>query len=194
MACLPPAPAPAASAVGDLPRLEPIYSQEALGAHGAPAVRGRLEGTCDGAVRVEAGSANQARPLASVTVPRLGAFVLFVPKDVSLTLRWGCDADGDGMIAAAHVSSAPIGQLAADTPLDLFFPDPAQAGRHTLTVAESGKGPRGRPGSGGGAPTAGMPPPDAKAPADAAVGPPLPDGPPADFDPSTTSNPAGPPK
>ena len=183
-ACLVAAPPASREAAADVPALAPMYAQADLREAGAPAIRGRATGTCPGTVRVEAISANQARPLA-VTSGRLGPFVLHVPKDVPIQLRWGCDPDGDGTIAGEAVSVARIGAVSEDVPLDLFLPVPGIAAAQPLTVA-----PRrgGRPVTAGAVlPTEGLAPPDAPAPADAAVGPPLPDGPPPDAGPPPTA-------
>lgn len=190
-ACLPAAPPDAArDAAADLPALVPMYAQDDLRDQGAPAIRGRATGTCSGTVRIEAGSQNQARPLA-VTSGRLGPFVLHVPKDVPIQLRWGCDPDGDGTIAGDAVSVARIGAVSQDVPLDLFLPVPGVAAAQPLTVAPRRSA---RPlKSGAVLPTEGLAPPDAPAPADAAVGPPLPDGPSPDAGPPPTATTPPPP-
>lgn len=169
-----------------------MYSQAGLEADGAPALRGRLTGTCAGRVYVEVGSTNQARPLSS-TWAELGVYVLRVPAAVPVRVRWGCDPDGDGIVAADALAEATLGQLSRDLPLDLYVPDPAVSGRHTLTVASTRAAPL-LPANGAlAAPGAGLPPPDAPAPADAAVGPPLPQGPPPDAGPPPPTGSAPPP-
>jgi hypothetical protein len=101
------------------------------------------------------------------------AFVLYVPREAQLRLRWGCDADEDGVIAAAEVADAGIGVLTHDLPLDLRVQAP-DAGRGSLVVV------------GPGDPTSPLLPPldsfspaGPLAPADGAIGPPLPAIPPA---------------
>ena len=192
--CLPPAPRPDADAPTALRPLEPMHTQETLQAAGAPALRGRLTGACAGSVRVEAGTTNQTRPLSVVTFDP-GPYVLFVPTDVPIRLRWGCDADKDGTVEANAVAVAPVGALTADMALDLRVYDAAVAARFRLAEEATRAPPMPPPAGANGAPAipAGLAPPDAPAPADAAVGPPLPEGPPPDAGPPPPSGTAPPP-
>lgn len=186
MGCLPVAPAPSGATgatAAPIRALPPLNTQAALTEARSPAFRGVVRGTCDGPVRVEAGSPNQSRPLAGKEVTT-GPFDLRVPAGVALTLRWGCDADGDGEVPAAHVAEAVVGILTWDVPLDLQLPDPERAARFALVTPNDRVAsappllPGGPVGTGGA-----HAPPQGLAPADGAIGPPLPNGPPADAGP-----------
>lgn len=182
--CLPPAPPPAAAPAA-LHAVEPVATQAALAEAGAPALRGRVVGACTGVVRIEAGTGS-SRPLAATAVVP-GPYVLRVPTDTAVQLRWGCDADEDGFVAGENVAEASLTALAADLALDLRLVDPALAARFPLTV------PAPADAAGPTAPVDGASTP--VAPADGAVGPPLPDGPPPDAGPPppTGAAPAVPP-
>jgi hypothetical protein len=138
-------------------------------------------------VRLEAGSPNQSRPLAGTSVAP-GPYNFRVPPGVALTLRWGCDADGDGTIAGIDVAEAHVGTLAWDLPLDLQLPDAERAARFALVAPNTRAAPGLHVVPGGAGAT-----PQGIAPADGAVGPPLPDGPPADAGPPPPTGSAPPP-
>lgn len=164
--------------------LPPLHQAEALASEGAPSVRGRLSGRCAGPVALEAGTLNQSRPLTAVRADG-GTYVLPVPADVPVVLRWGCDPDGDGRVADAALSTAELGRLDRDLPLDLHVRDP-DAPRWNLVSRRTTAG---ELAAGRLLPTEGLAPPDAPAPADGAVGPPLPDGPPPGAAPPTGAGP-----
>ncbi len=117
-------------------------------------------------------------------------FVLRVPSDVSLRLRWGCDADDDGTVEGSAVADASIGVLTRDLPLDLRL---LSAEGLALVTPRATGGLR-LPADGAlVAPEGAVGPANALAPADGAVGPPLPNGPPANAGPPPPSGTTPPP-
>lgn len=180
-ACLEPAPAGPASGTG-MRSLTPLNEQEALEATRAPAVRGRFLGRCAGPVLLQAVSGNQERPLAASSEAAGRDYVFYLPA-ADLDLRWGCDADGDGVVPPELTATARLSALARDLPLDLRLIEPDRLQGFDVALARNTRRPLLPAGGAAGPALEGLPPPDAAAPADGAVGPPLPEGPPADAGP-----------
>lgn len=65
---------------------------------------GRVVGPCAGVVRVEL-LTKDGRAIARVEAPA-GSWQAGPFSGVPSGIRWGCDADGDGLVAAADVTSA----------------------------------------------------------------------------------------
>jgi hypothetical protein len=124
--CLPPARTGPQDAVSPQPirAIAPRVTQEAIQATGtARALHGLVRGTCDGIVRMEVLDSPEQGPLTVAEAHR--DFHLFVPDTTGLTLRYGCDADEDGIVEAADVVTAPMPGLGGIT--ELLLPTPADS-------------------------------------------------------------------
>ncbi|GDX82847.1 hypothetical protein LBMAG42_46580 [Deltaproteobacteria bacterium] len=70
---------------------------------------GRVVGECAGVVRVEAATADGT--VLDRAEAREGSFRLGPISTQPAQLRWGCDVDGDGVVSAEAVASAPVGSV-----------------------------------------------------------------------------------
>lgn len=94
--------------------------QEALKAAGRPALSGRFEGTCPGAVVMEIRSPGSPDAL---TTGRFtgGGYLIHLPEGENPYLRYGCDADGDGTVTGADVQTIRLGSQPASVTVHLML-------------------------------------------------------------------------
>lgn len=106
-ACLAPAPSPLPGAVS-----APIDARGALTAEaGAVIARGRVVGACAGVVRVEFDS--RSGEVLGRGVASGGSYLVGPMEQTPARVRWGCDADGDGVVPAPAVTAVAL----TDVPL-----------------------------------------------------------------------------
>ena len=180
--CLTPVPPPppvAAPRVEDWRATDAELSQDVLSSLGAPSISGRFTGSCTGPILLDVRAGNDPRLLASTSV-RVQRFTLYSPPAPVATLRYGCDADDDGIVPASMVRAVFL-SVSAQTPTLLLplhtDPDPAYA---ELSVRDDALPPGVMPESGPAFPlpgqsAPGLPPGEspARAPAEGAMGPPI---------------------
>jgi hypothetical protein len=131
-ACLPPAPPdPPTGPEGALHTETPLYSQADLHQSNAYGLFGRFEGSCAGKVILQIRTPDEPRPLAQNIEPGPGYTIALPPGD-NLYLRYGCDADGDGTVAAADAQTVRIGTASRLPPLLLLLPSPPGDAKVTL--------------------------------------------------------------
>ena len=88
----------------------PIDARSELAATSGSVVgHGRVLGECAGVVRIEAATADGT--VLDRAEVREGTYRLGPIAREPAKLRWGCDADGDGLVPAQDVVSAPVGNV-----------------------------------------------------------------------------------
>lgn len=105
----------------DLRLVPPQNTQSTIKAGAHYTVKGSIEGSCDGALRIDVledlasppapGSA-PAGPLAAVELSSVGAFSVAVPKGKKVSLSAVCDSNNDGVVGSTEPISEPDGAAA----------------------------------------------------------------------------------
>lgn len=149
LGCLPLAES-TASAPMDLRRDNPRFTQAELRATHPPIWTGTVEGhPCAGAVLVEFRAQSSQLSFLELVTTR---YVLYLPNQPNINLRFGCDVDRDGVVPAAAVGSLTIKTLSTATvalwlppgtpaPLALLKPFSPDAPQQQSAVVEPGVAP-----------------------------------------------------
>jgi hypothetical protein len=100
----------------DLKIVPPQLTQEAVRASDYYTVKGSVEGSCDGTIRIDvledfdappAPGAGPSGPLTATDLSSVGRFSLAVPNGKKVSLSAVCDNDKDGVVSSMEPVSEP---------------------------------------------------------------------------------------